>query len=112
MHTKELEELKHAAFKDSGINPEEFFRNELTNAIREIRREYESANQAQRVELDRMYRLKVTEIRRMNAPQLTLNSASDMVDREQARKIKLEMHETKRNVYDLRAKVRFFLSKE
>ena len=107
VHTKELDELKMQAFRDTGINPEEFFHNELANAIREIRREYEAASQAQRAELDRMYRVKVTDIKRkagFNA--LTISTAGNgEAEREQTRKLRAQIHETKRSVYDMRARV-------
>ncbi len=103
MHTRELDELKAQAFKDSGINPEEFFKNELATAIREIRKEYEAANHAQRAELDRVYRCKVADLRRQSVHALT---ATPLADAEQAKKLRAQIHETKRSVYDMRAKVR------
>jgi hypothetical protein len=108
MHTRELDELKAHAFKDSGINPEEFFKNELANAIREIRKEYEAANHAQRAELDRLYRSKVADLRRQSVHALTAGPAA--ADAEQAKKLRSQIHETKRNVYDLRARVSFLFS--
>lgn len=105
MHSKELDDLKNQAFKTTGINPEEFFRNELTNAIREIRREYENASLAQRSEMDRSYRIKVADIRRKNASNAVAIAGDNDLDREQARKVRLQISESKRGVYDLRIKV-------
>jgi len=59
IHAKEIEELKQMQFQNQGIDPAVFFKNELGNAIREIRDEYESLNQSQKAELEGWYRLKV-----------------------------------------------------
>lgn len=60
IHAKEIEELKHLSLQESGIDPTMFFKNELSNAIKEIREEYESLNQSQRAELEGWYRIKVS----------------------------------------------------
>ena len=60
VHSKEIEELKHLSFKDSGIDPSTFFKSELSTAIKEIREEYENLNQSQRNELEGWYRMKVS----------------------------------------------------
>lgn len=62
IHAKELEEIKQLALKDSGIDPAQYFKDELATAIREIRVEYETLNQFQRTELERWYKVKVIEI--------------------------------------------------
>lgn len=59
VHAKEIEELKHLALHDSGIDPSMFFKSELSSAIKEIREEYENLNVSQRNELEGWYRLKV-----------------------------------------------------
>jgi hypothetical protein len=107
MHTRELDELKRDAFSRAGLDPEEFFKNELANAIREIRKEYEAANHAQRVELDRLYRNKVADLRRQSVQALTGGPAAES-DREQVKKLRTQISESKRGVFDMRAKVTFF----
>lgn len=59
IHAKEIEELKHLALQESGIDPTVFFKNELASAIKDIREEYETLNQTQRNDLERWYRLRV-----------------------------------------------------
>ena len=59
VHAKEIEEIKHLAFQESGIDPSQFFKSELSTAIREIREEYESLNLSQRSEMEGWYRIKV-----------------------------------------------------
>lgn len=60
IHAKEIEELKHLALHESGIDPTVFFKNELASAIKDIREEYETLNQTQRNDLERWYRLRVS----------------------------------------------------
>lgn len=62
IHAKEIEELKHLQFQHQGIDPAIFFKNELSQAIKEIRDEYESLNLSQRSELEGWYRIKVSEL--------------------------------------------------
>lgn len=102
VHAKELEELKNLALQDSGLDPSVFFKSELANAIKEIRDEYESLNQSQRNELEGWYRLKINEIQRKSA--LTSGESSESLNREQARKLKSQVSDTKRNVFELKAK--------
>ncbi len=59
IHSKEIDELKHLSLQESGIDPTMFFKSELSNAIKEIREEYEHLNQSQRAELEGWYRIKV-----------------------------------------------------
>lgn len=61
IHAKEIDELKHLALQESGIDPALFFKNELASAIKEIREEYETINQTQRNDLERWYRLRVSD---------------------------------------------------
>ena len=60
MHSKELEEMKTKALRDIGLDPSQFFKSELANAIRNIRDEFEALGVSQRNELDAWFRLKVT----------------------------------------------------
>lgn len=61
VHEQEIEELKHANLIGTALDPANFFKNELSSAIRDIREEYEQLNNHQRNELESWYRLKVTQ---------------------------------------------------
>ena len=61
IHAQEIEELKHANLIGTALDPANFFKHELSNAIRDIREEYEQLNNHQRSELESWYRLKVTQ---------------------------------------------------
>lgn len=61
IHAQEIEELKHANLIGTALDPSNFFKHELSNAIRDIREEYEQLNNQQRNELESWYRIKVTQ---------------------------------------------------
>ena len=58
---KKIEELKQANLIGTALDPANFFKHELSSAIRDIREEYEQLNNQQRNELESWYRLKVTQ---------------------------------------------------
>ena len=61
IHAQEIEELKQANLIGTALDPANFFKHELSSAIRDIREEYEQLNNQQRTELESWYRLKVTQ---------------------------------------------------
>jgi hypothetical protein len=61
IHSQEIEELKQANLIGTALDPSNFFKHELSNAIRDIREEYEQLNNQQRNELESWYRIKVTQ---------------------------------------------------
>ncbi|CAF1092270.1 unnamed protein product [Rotaria sordida] len=62
IHLHEIEELKQINLNNtSTLNPTKFFQYELSNAIKNIRQEYEQLNFQQRHELESWYQSKVTQ---------------------------------------------------
>lgn len=61
VHSHEIEELKGLNMKDTNLDPAKFFKYELSNAIKGIRKDYEQLNQQQRNELESWYHLKVNQ---------------------------------------------------
>ena len=59
VHGQELEDLRQQSFISSGIESSQFFKSELSNAIRDIRNEYEQINTSRRAEMENWYNLKV-----------------------------------------------------
>ncbi|CAF1508382.1 unnamed protein product, partial [Didymodactylos carnosus] len=59
IHVQEIEELKQTNLTGTALDPSNFFKHELSNAIRDIREEYEQLNNQQRTELESWYRIKV-----------------------------------------------------
>ncbi|CAF4506452.1 unnamed protein product [Rotaria sp. Silwood2] len=52
IHLQEIEELKQINLNDTILDPTKFFQHELSNAIKNIRQEYEQLNYQQRHELE------------------------------------------------------------
>jgi hypothetical protein len=61
VHFEEVEELKQMNIIGTTLDPTNFFKNELSNAVKNIREEYEQLNQQQRTELQSWYQTKVTQ---------------------------------------------------
>uniref|UniRef100_A0A914C3M7 Intermediate filament protein n=1 Tax=Acrobeloides nanus TaxID=290746 RepID=A0A914C3M7_9BILA len=68
-HDQEIKDLQAIAARDTTSENREFFRNELANAIRDIRAEYDALNQANRNDIESWYKLKVQEIETASARQ-------------------------------------------
>ncbi|CAF0710182.1 unnamed protein product [Brachionus calyciflorus] len=101
MHTKELQEIKNQVVKDTGFDPTQYFKNELTNAIRQIREEFEHLNLEQRNDLEKAYSSRIAEIRnRYSKPVANI----EIYTIEQIRKLKNQINESRQGVIDLKAK--------
>jgi intermediate filament protein if len=61
IHMEEIEELKQMNTIGTSLDPTKFFKNELINAVQQIREEYEQLNDQQRTELQTWYQMKVTQ---------------------------------------------------
>ncbi len=61
IHSEEIEELKQMNIVGTTLDPTNFFKHELSNAVKNIRQEYEQLNQQQRTELQTWYQVKVTQ---------------------------------------------------
>lgn len=68
-HDQEIKDLQAMAARDTTNENREFFRNELANAIRDIRNEYDALNNANRNDIESWYKLKVQEIETQSARQ-------------------------------------------
>ncbi|KAI6235772.1 Intermediate filament protein HG-IF1 [Aphelenchoides besseyi] len=68
-HDQEIKDLQAMAARDTTNENREFFRNELANAIRDIRNEYDQLNNANRNDIESWYKLKVQEIETQSARQ-------------------------------------------
>ncbi|CAF3670994.1 unnamed protein product [Rotaria socialis] len=61
IHLHEIEEMKQLNFVDTTLDPTRFFKHELANAVKNIRKDYEQLNDQQRNELELWYQIKVTQ---------------------------------------------------
>ncbi|CAD6185298.1 unnamed protein product [Caenorhabditis auriculariae] len=69
VHDNEIKELQGLASRDTTPENREFFKNELSSAIRDIREEYDQINNVHRNDMESWYRLKVQEIQTQSARQ-------------------------------------------
>ncbi|KAL7677902.1 hypothetical protein ACOME3_004132 [Neoechinorhynchus agilis] len=103
VHDAELNELRSRSFVDGGLEPSQFFRNELANAIREIREEYENATEQQRNELHNRYMMQYNEIvMRHKGPDLMPVQYEQQ--RVQEEKLRTTLLTTKNEVAHMRAR--------
>ncbi|OWF52797.1 60 kDa neurofilament protein [Mizuhopecten yessoensis] len=63
LHEQELKELTALAYRDTTEENREFWKNELSSAIRDIQREYDSKSDQIRGDMEAYYNLKVQEFR-------------------------------------------------
>ncbi|KAH7716560.1 Protein IFA-1 a [Aphelenchoides avenae] len=91
---QEIKDLQAQAARDTTNENREFFRNELANAIRDIRKEYDDLMNANRNDIESWYKLKVQEIQ----------SQADRQNMEQGYQ-KDELTRLKKQLADLRAKL-------
>ncbi|CAF1188353.1 unnamed protein product [Rotaria sp. Silwood1] len=61
IHLQEIDELKQINLNNTILDSTKFFQYELSNAIKNIRQEYEQLNDQQRHELESWYQIKVTQ---------------------------------------------------
>jgi len=62
MHEADLNELRSKTVVDVNLDPSHFFRNELAQAIRDIRNEFEALNEQQRADLHNRYMMSYNEL--------------------------------------------------
>jgi septal ring factor EnvC (AmiA/AmiB activator) len=62
MHEADLNELRSKTVVDVNLDPSHFFRNELAQAIRDIRNEFEALNDQQRADLHNRYMMSYNEL--------------------------------------------------
>lgn len=81
-HDQEIRDLQAMASRDTTSENREYFKNELAQAIREIREEYEQLCNVQRNDMESWYKLKVQEIQTQSARQTMEQSyAKDEIKR-------------------------------
>lgn len=61
LHAEEIQELKQINLKGTTLDPTIFFKHELADAVKNIRKEYEQINYQQRHELELWYHSKVSQ---------------------------------------------------
>ncbi|CAD5221326.1 unnamed protein product [Bursaphelenchus xylophilus] len=99
-HEGEIKDLQAQAARDTTGENREYFRNELANAIREIRNEYDALNSTNRNDIESWYRVKVQEIE----TQAARNNMEQGYQKEEKRRLRDQLTEVRNKLADLEGK--------
>lgn len=97
--TKNL--FQSAAARDTTHENREYFRNELSEAIREIRTEYDQISNAQRTDIESWYKLKVQEIQTQSARQ----NMEQSYQKEEVKRLRVQMGDLRGRLSELESRV-------
>ena len=101
-HDQEIRDLQSMAARDTTSENREFFKNELAQAMREIREEYENLNNANRNDIESWYKLKVQEIETQSARQ----NMEQGHQKDELKRLKTQLTESRGKLSDLEGRVR------
>ncbi|UJR26174.1 hypothetical protein I4U23_007517 [Adineta vaga] len=102
IHAQEIEELKHANLIGTALDPSNFFKHELSNAIRDIREEYEQLNSQQRNELESWYRMKVTQAVQEVQARRAIEGPESVREREEIKKLRTLVTDSRTDISAMR----------
>ncbi|CAI9729291.1 neurofilament medium polypeptide-like [Octopus vulgaris] len=100
LHAQELKELAALAYRDTTAENREFWRNELSQAIRDIQQEYDAKCDQMRGDMEAYYNLKVQEFR----TGATKQNMEVTRNKEENVKLKSNMNEVRNRLTDLEAR--------
>ncbi|CAF5225422.1 unnamed protein product, partial [Rotaria magnacalcarata] len=101
-HAQEIEELKQANLVGTALDPANFFKHELSSAIRDIREEYEQLNNQQRGELESWYRLKVTQAVQEIQSRRAIEAPDSIREREEIKKLRTLVTDSRKDISAIR----------
>ncbi|CAF4576719.1 unnamed protein product [Rotaria sp. Silwood1] len=102
IHAQEIEELKQANLVGTALDPANFFKHELSNAIRDIREEYEQLNNQQRNELESWYRLKVTQAVQEIQSRRAIEAPENIREKEEVKKLRTLVTDSRKDIAAMR----------
>ncbi|CAF0755575.1 unnamed protein product [Rotaria sordida] len=102
IHAQEIEELKQANLIGTALDPANFFKHELSNAIRDIREEYEQLNNQQRNELESWYRLKVTQAVQEIQSRRAIEAPENIREKEEVKKLRTLVTDSRKDITAMR----------
>ncbi|EGT30206.1 CBN-IFA-1 protein [Caenorhabditis brenneri] len=100
VHDNEIKELQTLASRDTTPENREFFKNELSSAIRDIREEYDQVNNVHRNDMESWYRLKVQEIQTQSARQ----SMEQGYAKEEVKRLRTQLADLRGKLADLESR--------
>ncbi|CAI5450547.1 unnamed protein product [Caenorhabditis angaria] len=97
VHDNEIKDLQTLASRDTTPENREFFKNELSSAIRDIREEYDQVNNVNRNDMESWYRLKVQEIQTQSSRQ----SMEQGYAKEEVKRLRTQLSDLRGKLADL-----------
>ncbi|ULT82260.1 hypothetical protein L3Y34_011909 [Caenorhabditis briggsae] len=97
IHDSEIHDLLAMASRDTTVENREYFKNELSSAIRDIRSEYDHVNNTHRTDIESWYKLKVQEIH----TQASRNSLEQNYAREEVKRLRTTLGDMRGKMADL-----------
>ncbi|KAL4001708.1 Intermediate filament protein B [Acanthocheilonema viteae] len=97
VHDQEITELQAMAARDTTPENREYFKNELSSAIRDIRAEYDQICNINRTDMESWYKLKVQEIQ----TQSTRQNLEQGYAKEEVKRLRVQLSELRGKLADL-----------
>ncbi|VIO90172.1 Uncharacterized protein BM_BM12386 [Brugia malayi] len=97
VHDQEINELQAMAARDTTPENREYFKNELSSAIRDIRAEYDQICNMNRTDMESWYKLKVQEIQ----TQSTRQNLEQGYAKEEVKRLRVQLSELRGKLADL-----------
>uniref|UniRef100_A0A1I7W372 Intermediate filament protein A n=2 Tax=Loa loa TaxID=7209 RepID=A0A1I7W372_LOALO len=97
VHDQEISELQAMAARDTTPENREYFKNELSSAIRDIRAEYDQIYNMNRTDMESWYKLKVQEIQ----TQSTRQNLEQGYAREEVKRLRVQLSDLRGKLADL-----------
>ncbi|PAV64777.1 hypothetical protein WR25_26264 isoform A [Diploscapter pachys] len=97
VHESEIHDLLAMAYRDTTIENREYFKTELSSAIRDIRQEYDQVMNVNRTDVESWYKLKVQEIH----TQASRNSMEQNYAREEVKRLRTTLSDMRGKLADL-----------
>ncbi|VDN91751.1 unnamed protein product [Brugia pahangi] len=101
VHDQEINELQAMAARDTTPENREYFKNELSSAIRDIRAEYDQICNMNRTDMESWYKLKVQEIQ----TQSTRQNLEQGYAKEEVKRLRVQLSELRGKLADLEGRV-------
>ncbi|VDK87566.1 unnamed protein product, partial [Onchocerca ochengi] len=97
VHDQEISELQAMAARDTTSENREYFKNELSSAIRDIRAEYDQICNMNRTDMESWYKLKVQEIQ----TQSTRQNLEQGYAKEEVKRLRVQLSDLRGKLADL-----------
>ncbi|CAF0905816.1 unnamed protein product [Brachionus calyciflorus] len=99
IHQQEMDELRRKMFYDPGVDSSQFFKSELTNAIREIRQEFDKKNAEQHCDIEQWYKIQIQRTQ-LKKPE----PADNLIAREETRRLRTAVSDQRRDIANMKAR--------